>query len=199
MSRLTRAMSPAALMISVLALIVATSAGSAYAATKIGTKQLKNNAVTSAKIKNRTVKTSDLATATRTALRGGTGPAGPVGPQGPGSIHLERTVAVNDSVTVDLPTGMLYLNCYSNQVFLQVNSVSTNPNGLWATGTYGYDGTGPVMMNSVGSSGVAISQGNTSLWADLQISDRANGKTGTLSIQGSRSGGTCRFIGQYVP
>jgi hypothetical protein len=57
-------------MISVLALIVATSAGSAYAATKIGTKQLKNNAVTSAKIKNRTITTSDLATATRTALRG---------------------------------------------------------------------------------------------------------------------------------
>jgi hypothetical protein len=82
---------------------------------------------------------------------------------------------------------------------MQVNTVSTDLNGLWATGTFGYDNTGPLMINNTAGSGVAISQGSTSLWADLQISDRANGKTGTLSIHASRSGGTCRFIGQYVP
>jgi hypothetical protein len=145
-------------MISVLALIVATSAGSAYAATK-----------------------------------------GPVGPQGPGSIRLERTVAVNASVTVDLPTGMMYLNCYTNQIFVQINTTSTDPNGLWATGTYGYDGTGPLMVNNTSGLGFAINAGNTSMWADLQLSDLADGRTGTLRLQGNRSGGTCRFIGQYVP
>ncbi|WP_345527052.1 hypothetical protein [Nocardioides endophyticus] len=45
-------MSPAALLISVLALIVATGAGSAYAAAKVTTGQIKNGAVTTPKIAN---------------------------------------------------------------------------------------------------------------------------------------------------
>ena len=44
---------------STLALVVAVG-GTSYAAVKIGTKQLKNNAVTSAKIKNRTITGKDL-------------------------------------------------------------------------------------------------------------------------------------------
>lgn len=60
MSRWSRSMSPAALVLSVLALVVATSAGTAYAAVKIGTKQLKNGAVTSAKIKDAGVKSVDI-------------------------------------------------------------------------------------------------------------------------------------------
>lgn len=60
MSRWSRSMSPAALVLSILALVVATSAGTAYAAVKIGTKQLKNGAVTSAKIKDGTVASLDL-------------------------------------------------------------------------------------------------------------------------------------------
>lgn len=64
MRRPSSAMSPAALLISILALVVATSAGTAYAATKIGTKQLKKNAVTSAKIKDKTIQSRDLSAAT---------------------------------------------------------------------------------------------------------------------------------------
>lgn len=60
MSRWSRSMSPAAFVLSILALVVATSAGTAYAAVKIGTKQLKNGAVTSAKIKNGTVASVDV-------------------------------------------------------------------------------------------------------------------------------------------
>lgn len=44
---------------STLALVVALG-GTSYAAVKIGTKQLKNNAVTSAKIKNRTITGKDI-------------------------------------------------------------------------------------------------------------------------------------------
>lgn len=60
MSRWSRSMSPAALVLSILALVVATSAGTAYAAVKIGTKQLKNGAVTSAKIRDGGVRSADL-------------------------------------------------------------------------------------------------------------------------------------------
>lgn len=60
MSRWSRSMSPAALVLSILALVVATSAGTAYAAVQIGTKQLKNGAVTSAKIRDGGVQSVDL-------------------------------------------------------------------------------------------------------------------------------------------
>jgi hypothetical protein len=72
-------MSPAAFVIAIVALIVATSSGTAYAVLKIGTKNIKSGAVTSAKIKNETVKSvdvrngglelADLSTATRNALQ----------------------------------------------------------------------------------------------------------------------------------
>lgn len=88
MNRLFQAMSPAAFLISILALVVAVSATSAYAAVRIGTKNIKNNAVTSAKIKNGTVSTVDLSSTTVKSLRGqrgatgATGATGPAGPQG---------------------------------------------------------------------------------------------------------------------
>jgi hypothetical protein len=47
------------LVISILALFIALG-GSAYAATKIGTKNIKNNAITSAKIKNNAVTTAKI-------------------------------------------------------------------------------------------------------------------------------------------
>lgn len=56
MSRLlARASNPVALILSLFALVVATSAGTAYAAIKIGTSNIKDGAVTSAKIRNGTV------------------------------------------------------------------------------------------------------------------------------------------------
>jgi hypothetical protein len=48
-----------ALVVSIIALLVALG-GSAYAASKIGTKQIKNNAVTTAKIKARAITTAKL-------------------------------------------------------------------------------------------------------------------------------------------
>ena len=49
----------------------------------VGTAQLKNNSVTSAKIRNGQVRLADLArTARRPGPRGKTGPAGPAGPPG---------------------------------------------------------------------------------------------------------------------
>jgi hypothetical protein len=68
-------------IVSVTALVVALG-GTSYAAIQIGTKDLANGAVTSAKIKNKTIKTKDLSPKTVTALKGQTGPAGPAGPAG---------------------------------------------------------------------------------------------------------------------
>ena len=61
--------------------------GIAYAAGlpkgSVGTKQLKNNAVTGKKIKNKSIGTGELTPAAVTALKGAKGEAGPAGAQGP--------------------------------------------------------------------------------------------------------------------
>lgn len=57
--RLSAAMSPAAMILAIFALVVS-AAGAGYAAAKIGTDDLKDNAVTSPKVKNGTLKAADL-------------------------------------------------------------------------------------------------------------------------------------------
>jgi hypothetical protein len=85
------------LIISAMALTVSLSAGGAYAATVIGTAQLKNSSVTSAKIKDKTITTKDLSAAARKALKGATGPAGTPGAPGaagaPGATGTPGTSA----------------------------------------------------------------------------------------------------------
>jgi len=71
----------AALVVSSLALFTALSGG-AYAATTIGSLQIKNNAVQSIDVKDGTLKTADMSLAARLSLKGKTGPAGPQGPAG---------------------------------------------------------------------------------------------------------------------
>jgi hypothetical protein len=69
-----------------LALFIALG-GTSYAAAglprnSVGSTQLKSNAVTSAKVKNGSLATSDLSRAAIAAMRGNTGPAGPAGSPG---------------------------------------------------------------------------------------------------------------------
>lgn len=71
----------AALIVSSLALFTALSGG-AYAATTIGSLQIKNNAVKSIDIQNGTLKTADMSLAAQLALKGKAGPTGPQGPAG---------------------------------------------------------------------------------------------------------------------
>ena len=56
--------------------------GTAYAAAQITGKQIKDGTVTSADIKNKTLKTKDISKAAKDKLRGQTGPPGPQGIQG---------------------------------------------------------------------------------------------------------------------
>ena len=77
-----------AMLVALTALFVALG-GTGYAATRllprnsVGEHQLRSSAVTSSKIRPRTIRLSDIATSTRNSLRGQTGPQGPQGPTGP--------------------------------------------------------------------------------------------------------------------
>jgi hypothetical protein len=82
-------MSPS-MVVAFVALLVALG-GTSYAALKlprnsVGSAQIKKNAVTSSKVKARSLRLSDFSTSTRSALDGERGPQGPkgdVGPPGP--------------------------------------------------------------------------------------------------------------------
>ena len=108
-----------ALVISCIALLLALG-GTGYATVlqvpknSVGTAQLKNSAVTSTKVKNRTLLRADFAPGQIPA--GPRGPAGPVGPAGPagaagvsGLERVESTSAVNSlttkTQTTTCPTG----------------------------------------------------------------------------------------------
>ncbi len=221
MSRIHRAMSPAAFLVSIFALAVALSAGSAYAGAKIGTKQLKKNAVTSAKIKNETIRTQDLAPATVDALRGtgpqgaqgaqgeagpqgppgGQGPQGDPGPQGPGSTSIVRTVT-NGSATVGYPAGSLSLYCSSNQVFTQIDPTDVFGGGsISLGGTYQFDDDPVQASNNASTVSRAFpgDAGDTRFWADLQVADAASEVAGVLRILARRSGTTCTWHIQFIP
>jgi hypothetical protein len=78
-------------VISLIALFVALG-GTSYAVIKlpaksVGNRELKSNAVTSAKIRPRAVSRSDLAPSARSGARGPRGPAGPAGPGGPSAAE----------------------------------------------------------------------------------------------------------------
>jgi hypothetical protein len=89
-------------VISSIALFVALG-GTGYAVTQlprnsVGNRQLKANAVTSAKIRARAVQRSDLAPAARGGERGPRGPVGPAGALGP-----SETIQVNRPGVVNIP------------------------------------------------------------------------------------------------
>lgn len=76
-----------AMLVAIIAL-VSSFVGSGYAATQlarnsVGAKQLKRDAVRTAKVKNGSLSELDLSKAARAALAGAIGPQGPVGDRGP--------------------------------------------------------------------------------------------------------------------
>jgi hypothetical protein len=80
----------------------------------VGTPQLKNSAVTSAKVKNRSLLRADFAAgqipAGPTGPAGPAGPAGPVGPAGVSAVERIESTSANNSVssktaTITCPAG----------------------------------------------------------------------------------------------
>jgi hypothetical protein len=116
----------AAVIISSIALFAGLG-GVGYAASTIGSPQIKNNAVQGIDIKDGTIKSADIAKGTRNGLKGRKGAPGPQGPQGdkgdpgapgapgaPGLSGLERIVGntANDSdsgksLVVACPAGKM--------------------------------------------------------------------------------------------
>jgi hypothetical protein len=98
--------------LAVLALFIALG-GTSYAAVKlpansVGAKQLKKSAVSSSKVKDGSLRTADLSTAARAALRGQKGDAGPAGAAGPrgdaGSAGPTASATTSQATTVALTT-----------------------------------------------------------------------------------------------
>jgi hypothetical protein len=104
----------AALIVSSIALFVALG-GTSYAVTKlprnsVGTAQLKSNAVTASKVKDKTLQLADLSPAAKTGLTGPKGDTGPTGTTTRGFVRAPDTTVVEtsgviDSFTVNVPVA----------------------------------------------------------------------------------------------
>ena len=79
------------LMVAALVLLATVGAGSAYAGAKVATKNIRNGAVTSAKIKDQTIRAVDVAPDARADLTGPTGTPGATG--APGISGYQRVQA----------------------------------------------------------------------------------------------------------
>lgn len=132
--------------IGVLALFVALS-GTAYAATlprnSVGGAQLKKNAVTSAKVKNRSLLARDFA---RGQLpRGERGPAGPRGAQGPAGAAGPPGAAGATNVTVREgaeASGTSTASCLAGERAVGGGGTATAAGGaLWDSGPTQITGT----------------------------------------------------------
>ena len=127
-----------ALIVASVALFVALG-GTGYAVTKlprnsVGTAQLKANAVTGSKVKNKTLKLADLSPAAKAGLAGPKGDTGPTGTSTRGFVRAPDTTVVEtsgviDSFTVSVPVaGALNLS-----VAISINGPSVGSAAICAT------------------------------------------------------------------
>lgn len=157
MGSLLRRRPSAAMVVALFALFVATG-GSSYAALKIGTKNLKNNSVTSAKIKNGTIGSRDINSKARRTLKGqkgdpgakgATGNSGAKGDKGdPGSAVAYARVRKSGITGGDTVTDNLSNNVADSNV--------THP----LTGLYCFTGLGFTPQNAVATVDYATSGNN---------------------------------------
>ncbi|WP_139982867.1 hypothetical protein [Nocardioides litoris] len=97
---------PSGPMIMSTAALVVALGGTSYAAATIGTADIRNDAVTSAKIKNGTIQQRDLTDGARAGLKGQTGAQGPAGPRGPqGLPGAGRWALIGPDGTIQAQSG----------------------------------------------------------------------------------------------
>ena len=127
-------------VISLIALFVALG-GTSYAVIKlpaksVGNRELKTNAVTSSKIRPRSVARSDLSPSARTGSRGPRGATGPTGPAGPAA-----------SAAVEPWRPLAFVGSW------------TNYGGNFTTGAYRKDASGKVHLRGLLAKGTGIPVG----------------------------------------
>ncbi|RYU11554.1 hypothetical protein [Nocardioides iriomotensis] len=131
--------SPAAI-IAVAALVVATS-GVSYAAGKIDTGDIANQAVTSKKVKDGTIKVKDMNSDAVTRLKGQTGPAGPAGPAGTARAYATvttgaayETARTKNFTTISRPATGIYCLNVIDSIDVTTTSVAVSPQWIGSTG-----------------------------------------------------------------
>ncbi len=112
---------------STLAVVLALSTGSAHSAGLIGTKDLADSAVTSAKIRNGQVKTKDLSADVRGQLGGAVGPAGPAGAPGARGVSAWETMPPGTTVTGRFYDGHMAAGVPDGAVVENVEFPATAP------------------------------------------------------------------------
>lgn len=136
----------AALIVSSIALF-ASLGGGAYAASTIGSAQIKNNSVQGADIKNATIKSADIAPGTRNALKGQKGPAGQAGPAGQPGVNGEK----GDKGDKGDP-GATNVSVVRSTRLIAANSIASD----YAACPAGAKATGGGVGNPTGNTGDAI-------------------------------------------
>lgn len=198
MKRIDRAFGPAAVLLAILALVVATGMTSAYAAAKITAKQLAKNAVTSPKIKDGTIKVRDLAPGTVASLRGSAGPAGKDGAAGPaGPAGVAGPAGPNGQAGQAGPAGRdgqdgrdgrdavavwASVDAFGDLVHHAPEVVASDwhTNGTF-TVEFGRDISGCALAATLNGSGF---QQPRTIWADAETATSAMVRTYGYSVQG---------------
>jgi hypothetical protein len=145
-----------ALVVSMVALFVALG-GVGYAATTIGSAQIKNNSVRGKDIRNGTIVSKDINTKTRKALKGQTGDQGPAGPAGGGASSLYAVV--ND------PAGA------ANTTLARGKGVVSVAEGTGVTVQFNQDVSNCSWLANRNGPGTAI---QTAGWAQVALSPTGN-------------------------
>lgn len=174
-----------AVVVSLLALVAAMG-GTSYAAAKlaagsVGTVQLKDEAVTSRKIKDGTIRRVDLypEAVKKDVTR----------------IDLTAEGSLNNAFRIP---GFfnLSLYCSANQVFVQVNNDADTANNLMGTGVRTADGT--VQTVGFGAAQSFTVTGTNTFSLDVALAAKGTSMVADLSLHGVRTGSSCRYVGQVV-
>lgn len=177
------------LIISLIALFLATSTAS-YAALKlpknsVGTKQIKKSAVTSKKVKDRSLLAKDFKKGQLpSGPQGATGPQGPQGPQG-----VEGPRGPSHAYRVDRPSDLFPLT--SN--FQPVVTTETLPEGsyvLLSRANIVAGGASTVICSIANDAAQNVTLGSGDVLALAQTATVTLGSPGTVSLNCSKSLGT---------
>jgi hypothetical protein len=166
-------------------------------ANSVGTKQIKNHAVTPSKLSRSTI----------SRLKGHSGPTGPTGPQGPAGTNASvNGVAAGGDLTGTYPNPTIGLGKVTNNRLANSSLTVNSGNGLTGGGSIALGGSGTLSVDptivqdrvSGTCSGTAISsinQNGTVGCQSTNVTQMMGGSIGTVGL----SGGLLAPVGLSTP